>query len=136
MSLMAMDVSLNGSMRSHNTANSIFEIDDSDILKLMDRPRPINVERNRSFDENFRMLEHLEYVYSPGRRSGFNTPRSESYYEVHAMIADAWEALRRSVVRFRGQPVGTIAALDHSTEKLNYDQVNVPFSVLKLLVSL
>ncbi|KAI6688355.1 hypothetical protein NL676_025183 [Syzygium grande] len=125
MSLMAMDLSLNGSMRSHNTANSIFEIDDSDILKLMDRPRPINVERNRSFDENFRMLEHLEYVYSPGRRSGFNTPRSESYYEVHAMIADAWEALRRSVVRFRGQPVGTIAALDHSTEELNYDQVFV-----------
>ena len=39
------------------------------------------------------------------------------------MIAEAWETLRRSLVYFRGQPVGTIAALDSSEEKLNYDQV-------------
>ncbi|XP_030527362.2 probable alkaline/neutral invertase B [Rhodamnia argentea] len=145
MSSIATDMSLNGSMRGHDTANSIFEIDDSDILKLMDRPRPLNIERNRSFDEksycemsitlsprlsyrvadNFRLVDHLEYVYSPGRRSGFHTPRSESYYEAHPMIADAWEALGRSMVLYRGQPVGTIAALDHSVEELNYDQVFV-----------
>ncbi|KAI3432009.1 Alkaline/neutral invertase [Psidium guajava] len=145
MSSIAPDVSLNGSMRSPDTVNSIFEIDDSDILKRMDRPMPINIERNRSFDEksycemsmtsspwlsyrmadNFRLIDHHEYMYSPGRRSGFHTPRSESYYEAHPMIADAWEALRRSMVLFRGQPVGTIAALDHSAEELNYDQVFV-----------
>lgn len=145
MSSIATDVSMNGSMGNHDTTNSIFEIDDSDILKLMDRPRPVNVERKRSFDEksysemsitlsprpsyrmadSFHMLDHHEYVYSPGRRSGFHTPRSESYYETLPMIADAWEALRRSVVHFRGQPVGTIAALDHSVEELNYDQVFV-----------
>lgn len=40
------------------------------------------------------------------------------------MVADAWEALTRSIVYFRGQPVGTIAAYDHASEEvLNYDQV-------------
>ncbi|KAL4360436.1 hypothetical protein GQ457_04G000330 [Hibiscus cannabinus] len=41
------------------------------------------------------------------------------------MVAEAWEALRRSLVYFRGQPVGTIAALDNTEENLNYDQVFV-----------
>ncbi|XP_042012608.1 probable alkaline/neutral invertase B [Salvia splendens] len=43
----------------------------------------------------------------------------------HPMIAEAWDDLRRALVYFRGQPVGTIAALDSSDEKLNYDQVFV-----------
>jgi hypothetical protein len=38
-------------------------------------------------------------------------------------VAEAWEALRRSLVYFRGEPVGTIAALDNSEEQVNYDQV-------------
>jgi hypothetical protein len=39
-------------------------------------------------------------------------------------VNEAWEALRKSVVYFRGQPVGTIAATDHASEEvLNYDQV-------------
>jgi hypothetical protein len=63
-----------------------------------------------------------------GRRSGFNTPRSCGF-ESHPMVVDAWESLRRTLVYFRSQPVGTIAALDHSVEELNYDQVNsIPFS--------
>lgn len=127
--------------------HSVFEIDDGDFSRLLDRPgRPLNVkgDRQRSFDErsfsdlsigfsprhnlrtidnHFRMVDHLEPVYSPGRRSGFSTPRSQ--YEPHPMIGEAWEALRRSLVHFRGQPVGTIAALDNSEEELNYDQVNI-----------
>ena len=43
------------------------------------------------------------------------------------MVGEAWEALRRSLVHFRGNPVGTIAALDHSSEELNYDQVKFGF---------
>lgn len=39
------------------------------------------------------------------------------------MISEAWESMRHSLVYFRGVPVGTIAALDSSDEKLNYDQV-------------
>lgn len=41
----------------------------------------------------------------------------------HPIISEGWKALRKSLVTFRGQPVGTIAALDNSHEKLNYDQV-------------
>jgi hypothetical protein len=60
---------------------------------------------------------------SPGRRSGFNTPLSQFGFETHPTVAEAWEALRRSLVYFRGEPVGTIAALDNSEEQVNYDQV-------------
>lgn len=143
MPLNAMDMSQNGNGRSTLEGfGSIFEIED--ILKTLDKPRTINIERNRSFDERSMSelsnclsprqffkdpdysvhVEHLESIYSPSRRSVFNSPRENGYFESHAMVADAWEALRRSMVHFRGQPVGTIAAVDHSAEKVNYDQVN------------
>ncbi|KAB5557678.1 hypothetical protein DKX38_008587 [Salix brachista] len=41
------------------------------------------------------------------------------------MVVDTSESLRRTLVYFRSQPVGTIAALDHSVEELNHDQVFV-----------
>ncbi|GMY28261.1 probable alkaline/neutral invertase D [Fagus crenata] len=139
MPLNAMDISQNGN-GSRSTVEgfgSIFEIED--ILRSLDRPRTINVERNRSFElsngqsprqffrdaENQAHLEHLEYVYSPSRRSILDSPRGSSYFESQPVVADAWEALRRSLVYFRGQPVGTIAAVDNSVEKVNYDQVFV-----------
>ena len=117
---------------------SIAEIDDFDLLKLLDRPK-LNIERQRSFDErsfselsisNIRGHDAWETMYSPrtAGRSGFNTPGSSSRcsFEPHPMVADAWEAIRRSIVYFRGQPVGTIAAYDHASEEvLNYDQVAV-----------
>ncbi|WP_462323118.1 glycoside hydrolase 100 family protein [Halochromatium sp.] len=37
--------------------------------------------------------------------------------------ARAWRLLEESVVTYRGQPVGTVAAHDPETEALNYDQV-------------
>ncbi|KAL0360068.1 UNVERIFIED_CONTAM: Alkaline/neutral invertase CINV2 [Sesamum radiatum] len=92
--------------------------------------------KNRSFDERSlselsigltRGLDNYESAYSPGR-SGLDTPASSARnsFEPHPMVADAWEALRRSLVHFRGQPVGTIAAYDHASEEvLNYDQVFV-----------
>ncbi|KAD7477600.1 hypothetical protein E3N88_00736 [Mikania micrantha] len=126
------------------SAPSLFEIDDSDLLRLLEKPRTLNIERKRSFDErsfsemsismsprnNFyktsehssRAFDNLDGVYSPGRWTG--TPRS-GYFEPHPIVGEAWEALRRSLVNFRGQPVGTIAALDNSSEELNYDQVFV-----------
>ncbi|KAK4860063.1 hypothetical protein QYF36_016745 [Acer negundo] len=136
MSPIAVDGAQSGTVKGFETVGTIFEIEDSDILKLLDRPRPINVEKNRSFDEKSfsemsisltsRILDHLDNVSSPSRRSGFATPRSSSYFESNPIVADAWDALRRSLVYFREQPVGTIAASDHSTdEELNYDQVFV-----------
>lgn len=114
---------------------SMAEMDDFDLTRLLDRPR-LNIERQRSFDE--RSLSELSVGfaragldnydnYSPGGRSGFNTPASSARnsFEPHPMVADAWESLRKSLVHFRGAPVGTIAAVDHQAEEvLNYDQVN------------
>lgn len=77
--------------------------------------------------ESVRSSECLEGLLSPNARSAATTPRSvqHSSFEPHPMFADAWEALRRSLVSFRGKPVGTIAALDHSEDTLNYNQVFV-----------
>ena len=154
---MSPNVSQNGSKKSLETSGSIFEIEDFDVLTSLERPRPVSVERVRSFDErsfselsvslsprafgrnsdsSTHITDHLEYpLSSPHRRSGFNTPRSNCHFESHPLVADAWEALRRSLVYFRGQPVGTIAAVDHSVEELNYDQVNPHFQYLFFLIT-
>ncbi|KAF6161987.1 hypothetical protein GIB67_020043 [Kingdonia uniflora] len=77
------------------------------------------------YPSNSRISE--EYAVSPAAKSDMNTPTVNNAFESHPhpMVAEAWEALNRSLVYFRGQPVGTIAALDNSSEGLNYDQVFV-----------
>ncbi|KAE8077402.1 hypothetical protein FH972_015969 [Carpinus fangiana] len=42
-----------------------------------------------------------------------------------AMMEEAWERVKKSYVYFKGQPVGTLAAMDPSAEDLNYNQVFV-----------
>lgn len=112
------------------------EVDDLDLLKLLDKPK-LNIERQKSFEErslselsvNTRAVDSFENLYSPnGVRSVFDTPVSSTRnsFETHPMIGEAWDALRKSLVFFQGQPVGTIAAVDHASEEvLNYDQVFV-----------
>lgn len=137
-----MDGTKEMGLRNVSSTCSISEMDDYDLSRLLDKPR-LNIERQRSFDE--RSLSELsigltrgghevfETTYSPGGRSGtgrsgFDTPASSARnsFEPHPMVADAWEALRRSLVYFRAQPVGTIAAYDHASEEvLNYDQVRL-----------
>lgn len=123
-------------LRNVSSICSISEMDDYDLMKLLDRPR-LNLKREKSFDERSlselsigltRGLDNLESSYSPGGRSGYETPGSSARhsFEPHPMIAEAWDALRRSLVFFRSQPVGTIAAYDHASEEvLNYDQVKI-----------
>ncbi|KAJ6764052.1 hypothetical protein OIU79_024569 [Salix purpurea] len=125
-----------GGLRNVSSVCSISEMDDFDLSRLLNKPK-LNIERKRSFDERSlselsiglaRGLDTYETTHSPGGRSGFGTPASSTRnsFEPHPMVADAWEALRRSMVYFRGQPVGTIAAYDHASEEvLNYDQVFV-----------
>ncbi|CAO2833835.1 unnamed protein product [Amaranthus hypochondriacus] len=129
-----------------STSSAIFEIFDDDFSRFSEKPTPIKTERKKSFDEksfselsitmsprpfyrnsenSSRVFEPVDSIYSSGGRSGFDTPRSENGFETHPIVSEAWEALRRSIVYFRKEPVGTIAALDHSEEKLNYDQVFV-----------
>ncbi|CAL9041108.1 probable alkaline/neutral invertase D [Musa acuminata AAA Group] len=118
---------------------SIAEADDFERLsRLLDRPR-VKIERKLSFDErslselsvtgNLRPVDSYDSLCSPGAgRSVLDTPVSlaRNSFEPHPMVGEAWDALRRSIVFFRGQPVGTIAAIDHASEEvLNYDQVFV-----------
>ncbi|KAH7685401.1 Beta-fructofuranosidase protein [Dioscorea alata] len=112
------------------------EVDDLDLLKLLDKPK-LNIERQKSFEERsfselsikIRAVDSFENMHSPnGVRSVFDTPVSSTRnsFETHPMIGEAWDALRKSLVFFQGQPVGTIAAVDHASEEvLNYDQVFV-----------
>ncbi|CAA6668408.1 unnamed protein product [Spirodela intermedia] len=124
-------------MRSVGSYCSVTDADDLSLLRLLDKPK-LNIERKRSFDErslsdlsisNIRGPDPLDGIHSPGAgRSGFNTPSSSAWnsFEPHPMVADAWDALRKSMVYFRGQPLGTLAAVDHAAEEvLNYDQVFV-----------
>ncbi|CAA3026212.1 probable alkaline/neutral invertase D [Olea europaea var. sylvestris] len=122
-------------LRNVSSQASLSEMDDFDLSKLLDKPR-LNIERKRSFDERSlselsialtRGLDNYESTYSPGQ-SVLDTPASSARnsFEPHPIVAEAWEALRWSLVHFRGQPVGTIAAYDHASEEvLNYDQVFV-----------
>ena len=48
---------------------------------------------------------------------------SQLPYEPNLTFSEAWICLRESIVKFAGEPVGTIAALDPSEETLNYNQV-------------
>ncbi|MBA0733989.1 hypothetical protein Gogos_017943 [Gossypium gossypioides] len=115
----------NGNVKTLGSAGTIFEAEDPDILlRIMERPRAINV----SFEErpsNELLSNHFECLSPHGRRSGFNSPRSYTSFEAHAMVGEAWENMKRSIVYYRRQPVGTVAAMDHSVEELNYDQVFV-----------
>ncbi|KAJ7529423.1 hypothetical protein O6H91_15G049500 [Diphasiastrum complanatum] len=117
-----------------------------DFMSLLDaKPRPVNpIHTHKSFDERsladlvtpalsprprtletVKSSECLEGMLSPGR-SSIGTPRSGQHsFEPHPMVADAWDNLRRSLVYFRGKPVGTIAAMDPTEETLNYNQVFV-----------
>ncbi|KAJ8624680.1 hypothetical protein MRB53_033210 [Persea americana] len=121
----------------------ISEIEECDFSRVP--VRTITMERQRSFDErsiselsiglsprhssrgteHFRLVDHLDNIQSPGRKSSLATSDLEDFFEPHPIVGEAWDALRRSLVYFRGQPVGTIAASDPSEEALNYNQVFV-----------
>ncbi|KAL6531872.1 hypothetical protein OROMI_028235 [Orobanche minor] len=150
MTTLTVDVTQNGHCsKNTDSSSSVAELEEYDFSRLPNRPRNLNLERQRSCDQRsltdlplglsphppsraetfFRAFDHLDSAFSPGKRSGFNTPTSQfgygQAYEAHPMVAEAWDNIRRSLVYFRGRPVGTIAALDNSDEKLNYDQVFV-----------
>lgn len=100
-------------LRNVSSHCSISEMDYYDLSRLLDKPR-LNIERRRSFDERSLSelsiglarggLDYYESMYSPGGRSGLDTPISSARnsFEPHPMVAEAWEALRRSLVHFRG----------------------------------
>lgn len=142
MSAVTVETSQDTSGRNHDPLCSVAEIQNCDFSRVP--VRTLTIERQRSFDErsiselsiglspghssrateHFRLVDHLDNILSPGRKSGGTTPNSEDFFEPHPIVAEAWEALQRSLIYFRGQPVGTIGALDQSEEALNYNQVS------------
>jgi hypothetical protein len=129
---------------SHVSIASEAEINLDLSRLLIDKPR-YTLERKRSFDEqSWSELTHTHrpndgfdsVMQSPAFRTGFDSPFSMGTHfgepsGPHPLVNEAWEALRKSVVYFRGQPVGTIAAVDHASEEvLNYDQVKPSFPYL------
>ncbi|KAF6147896.1 hypothetical protein GIB67_014476 [Kingdonia uniflora] len=119
-------------LRKVSSYCSIPDIDDYDLSRLLEKPpRPIKVERQKSFDERSLtelmtgLTRDLESMCSSGNLSGLSSPASSDRhsFEPHPMVAEAWVALRKSIVYFRDKPVGTIAAIDSSEEALNYDQL-------------
>ncbi|KAI3917286.1 hypothetical protein MKX01_000063 [Papaver californicum] len=121
---------MDGFLISHGSNGASENDQEHDISKLLDKPpRPVKIERKRSFDERSLCSElSIGRALDFETHSVFDTPGSFARhpFEPHLMVAEAWEALRRSLVFFNGQPVGTIAAYDHQSEEvLNYDQVFV-----------
>eukprot|EP00250_Pteridium_aquilinum_P032811 c4697_g1_i1 orf=473-2161(-) len=105
-----------------------------------DRPRSVRAEGQQQSGENGQprmqhtrtfSSDHLaNLLTSPSIRSLASliadTPRSDvslMSFEPHPTYVDAWRHLRAAILRFRGIPVGTIAAMDSSEDALNYDQV-------------
>jgi hypothetical protein len=79
-----------------------------------------------------RLQQTIEISKIPGGGSQCSlheeTPTDTNASHRHAIADAAWEALKRSIVYFRGQPIGASAAIDKSQgAALNYDQVT--FSV-------
>jgi hypothetical protein len=73
-----------------------------------------------------RLLQTIEKSPGGGSQSSLHeeTPTDTNASHRHAIADAAWEALKRSIVYFRGQPIGTVAAIDKSQgAALNYDQV-------------
>jgi len=73
-----------------------------------------------------RLLQTIEKSPGGGSQCSLHeeTPTDTNASHMHAIEDAAWEALKRSIVYFRGQPIGTVAAIDKSQgAALNYDQV-------------
>ncbi|KAL3679637.1 hypothetical protein R1sor_022593 [Riccia sorocarpa] len=115
--------------RPHPTIETQRSLDERSFSELLSSPP-----RLRSSLETVKSSECLDGMVTPSSRSATNTPRGtprgsistpRHSFEPHPMIGDAWDALRRSLVYFRGKPVGTIAAMDPTEDSLNYNQVFV-----------
>ncbi|TVU33562.1 hypothetical protein EJB05_25387 [Eragrostis curvula] len=104
--------------------------DNHDSSKIEKRTRMHHIERHRSCVVTLSDIELNDLPSkSPGGAGTQCSPREETPTDTnashrHAITDVAWEALKKSMVYFRGQPIGTVAAIDKSQgAALNYDQV-------------
>lgn len=125
-----------GSFKSTDALCIAAEADEEELdFTKVDKPRPIErckscevrslSELSKVSENSSYSIDHLDKAASLQPKSGMNTPGSLVLDpQSHPIVSEGWEALMRSLVYFRGQRVGTIAAMDSSDEKINYDQVH------------
>lgn len=118
-----------------------------DFSKLPERPRILSADgdmlRAKSLSETQfaglgclspQMSSTTDYSNGlppfPVNMSDLDTTSSAVGHETSPMMSQAWEALKRAKLYFHGEAVGTLAAMDSSEEKLNYDQVSCAFLIL------
>lgn len=132
------------------------KIEEYDFSKMDIRPRTLTVDRHKSCEiralydlfrahapphlssiqdslknlDHSKIAENLESALPPSRMS---SPKASNSSQIQV---EAWEALRRALIYFRGRPLGTIAAMDPSEEVLNYNQVPFLISVVILKIFL
>ncbi|WOG84740.1 hypothetical protein DCAR_0103924 [Daucus carota subsp. sativus] len=142
------DVTLTEFVNNVETPCTVSELDEFDFSKFPQQPRLLKKEGDRlgsrlsldkiSFSDlkcfSYQMssetdstskLPHSDALPSSTVKSDSDTTSSAEGHETSPMISEAWEALKRAKLHFRGKAIGTIAAMDSSEEKLNYDQVFV-----------
>lgn len=140
------DVTLTEFVNNVETPCTVSELDEFDFSKFPQQPRLLKKEGDRlgsrlsldkiSFSDlkcfSYQMssetdstskLPHSDALPSSTVKSDSDTTSSAEGHETSPMISEAWEALKRAKLHFRGKAIGTIAAMDSSEEKLNYDQV-------------
>lgn len=125
-----------------------------DSLNLEQKKKSWPMERHRSAEVSQAILSKIEHdgfqlCHQPQILEiikGGCTPRSScdpsgeftadsNGMHRHTITDAAWEALKQSIVYFKGQPIGTLAAIDKSQAELNYDQVTFSFPVEPLFLS-
>ncbi|RAL49320.1 hypothetical protein DM860_012753 [Cuscuta australis] len=125
------EVNPNGSLKEMEGILSMEELEEFDFLKFSEKPRNVNIERRSSWDERTLLtspsapLDSIFFLDGGVVSEKKSSPKSPFGDSPPPLVAEAWDHLKQSLVYFRGKPVGTIAALDCSDEKLNYDQVFV-----------
>mgnify|MGYP001792522703 FL=1 len=48
--------------------------------------------------------------------------QTEDLNAINNIDEEAWEQLKKTIIYYKGRPIGTVAALDGSVDALNYDQ--------------
>jgi hypothetical protein len=108
-----------------NVVVAVVVIGDGGKVRKKKKPAALRTQRSHDVSGALQQKQDRTEEAAP---AGIHTPRRWAAIlrtPRHPIVVDAWESLRRSLVYFRGSPVGTIAALDPTKDSLNYNQVNV-----------
>jgi hypothetical protein len=121
---------------NNNNVSNVVVVDDDNVAEVVEvvvgdyrgKPRkkkPAALRTQRSHDVFGALQQKQEQKQEQKQKQKQDLRAEEAILRTprHPIVIDAWELLRRSLVYFRGRPVGTIAASDPTKDSLNYNQV-------------